>query len=93
MTSNLAMKRALAFSVLVLIIYGLIVMQKSSYESFQDNISAQHSNHTAQRVTTPSDAYRHHETLADVAKSALDYGRINNASLGVRIPNILTIVH
>jgi hypothetical protein len=93
MTISLAMKRAVGFSVLVLCIYGLVVMPKSTYGSIQDSSASQLSNSATQRIITPSDAYRHHETLTDVAKSALDYGRINNASLGVRVFNNPAIMH
>jgi len=93
MMVSLAMKRAVGFSALVLSIYGLVAMPKSTYGSFQDEPASQLSNSTTQRITTPLDAYRHHETLTDVAKSALDYGRIKNASLGVRVFNISAIMH
>jgi len=81
------------FLALVLWIYGLITMSKSTYGSLQDNPASQLSNSTTQRNMTPSDAYRHHESLTDMTKSALDYGRINNASLGVRVFKIPAIMH
>ncbi|KAI5195360.1 hypothetical protein E4T38_09096 [Aureobasidium subglaciale] len=56
-------------------------MHSTASRSSQDEITFAASAGSSLKNAS-SNIYRHHDTLSDVAKSALDFERINNASLG-----------